>query len=238
MQRSLKNDCVDSFVNVRLGGVPALVVETEWTLTVPSSGQGSLRCGRHPCCPRRFAHIPDHPPKDRSPGRNNNRLWRPTMINQTFDNKTWRVRDSQGKYRSIPQHELISAARQCAQEALCSGPAIESALDVFVHLQAILGGCDREVFSVLLLNQNHKILTYEELFVGTVNAASVHPREVVRLALQMNASAVILAHNHPTGSTKPSSSVKSAFLLHKTGCFSSPWGRVWLVSRPIQCSNT
>lgn len=131
------------------------------------------------------------------------------MINQTFDNKTWRVRDSQGKYRSIPQHELICAARQCAQEALCSGPAIESALDAFVHLQAILGGCDREVFAVLLLNQNHKILTYEELFVGTVNAASVHPREVVRLALQMNASAIILAHNHPTGSTKPSSADRS-----------------------------
>lgn len=57
----------------------------------------------------------------------------------------------------------------------------------------------REIFAVLLLDSQHQLISYEELFLGTVNAAHVYPREVVKLALSHNAVAVILAHNHPSG---------------------------------------
>ena len=62
----------------------------------------------------------------------------------------------------------------------------------------------REVFVVLLLDTRHRLIEFHELFQGTINAASVHPREVVKLALQKNAAAVIVAHNHPSGSAEPS----------------------------------
>ncbi len=62
----------------------------------------------------------------------------------------------------------------------------------------------REVFAVLLLDNQHRLIAYEELFLGTINGASVHPREVVKLALDRHAAAVIFAHNHPSGVTEPS----------------------------------
>ena len=64
----------------------------------------------------------------------------------------------------------------------------------------------REVFVVLLLDASHQLLEYRELFQGTINGASVHPREVVKLALIKNAAAVIVAHNHPSGYAEPSQS--------------------------------
>ena len=63
---------------------------------------------------------------------------------------------------------------------------------------------EHEVFSVLLLDSRHHLLAYHELFHGTINATSVYSREVVKLALQKNAAAVIIAHNHPSGVAEPS----------------------------------
>lgn len=62
----------------------------------------------------------------------------------------------------------------------------------------------REVFAVLFLDNRHRVIVYEELFFGTIDGASVHPREVVRRALSHHAAAVILAHNHPSGIAEPS----------------------------------
>jgi DNA repair protein RadC len=62
----------------------------------------------------------------------------------------------------------------------------------------------REVFAVMLLDTRHRLIELIELFFGTVNAASVHPREVAKVALEKNASSVIVAHNHPSGSAIPS----------------------------------
>lgn len=64
----------------------------------------------------------------------------------------------------------------------------------------------REVFAIIYLDTRHQVIDYEELFVGTLNGATVHPREVVRSVLEHNASAVILAHNHPSGIAEPSES--------------------------------
>lgn len=72
------------------------------------------------------------------------------------------------------------------------------------YLAVKLGGHDREVFAVLLLDSSHHLLEYRELFFGTIDAAGVFPREVVKAALEANAAAVILAHNHPSGNPEPS----------------------------------
>ena len=66
----------------------------------------------------------------------------------------------------------------------------------------------REVFAVLLLDSKHQLLDNYELFQGTLDAASVHPREVVARALRMSAAAVIVAHNHPSGNAEPSQADK------------------------------
>ena len=71
-------------------------------------------------------------------------------------------------------------------------------------LQARMRDYRQEVFACLLLDNRHRVLAFEELFHGTVNGASVHPREVVRSALRHNAAAVIFAHNHPSGVAEPS----------------------------------
>ena len=64
----------------------------------------------------------------------------------------------------------------------------------------------REIFAIIYLDTRHQVIDYEELFAGTLNGATVHPREVVRSVLEKNASAVILAHNHPSGIAEPSQS--------------------------------
>ncbi len=72
------------------------------------------------------------------------------------------------------------------------------------YLKLRLYGLPHEVFACLFLDNRHRVIRYEELFTGTVDGASVHPREVVRKVLETNAAAVIFAHNHPSGVAEPS----------------------------------
>lgn len=72
------------------------------------------------------------------------------------------------------------------------------------YLSAQMQGYHREVFACLLLDNRHRVLGFKELFSGTINAATVYPREIVKSALEHNAAAVILAHNHPSGVAEPS----------------------------------
>lgn len=87
-------------------------------------------------------------------------------------------------------------------------------------LKCKLGRHRREVFACMFLDNQHRLVSYEELFFGTIDGASVHPREVVKRALETNAAAVIFAHNHPSGVAEPSQAdqriterLKSALLL-------------------------
>jgi DNA repair protein RadC len=73
------------------------------------------------------------------------------------------------------------------------------------YLQLMLGGRAYESFAVLFLDVKNRLISSEELFRGTLDQASVYPREVLKSALKHNAAAVILAHNHPSGSCEPSS---------------------------------
>lgn len=71
-------------------------------------------------------------------------------------------------------------------------------------LRLQLAGLEREVFVVVYLDNQHRLLACETLFTGSIRSTEVHPREVVKVALRHNAAAVILAHNHPSGMAEPS----------------------------------
>lgn len=73
-----------------------------------------------------------------------------------------------------------------------------------MYFQSELEDYEREVFMVLFLDNQNRLIKTEKLFFGTINQASVHPREVVKAALKCNAAAIIIAHNHPSGSCQPS----------------------------------
>ena len=99
---------------------------------------------------------------------------------------------------------VLEISRRCQAERLQRESVLNSPDEVRRYLQLQLGDRSREVFACLLLDNQHRVIAFEELFLGTINSASVHPREVVKLALSRNAAAVILSHNHPSGVAEPS----------------------------------
>lgn len=81
-------------------------------------------------------------------------------------------------------------------------------VNVKEYLALKLGAHEREVFAVMFLDSQHRLISFEEMFFGTIDAASVYPREVLKMALSHNAAAVIFAHNHPSGVPEPSQADK------------------------------
>lgn len=101
---------------------------------------------------------------------------------------------------------VLEMARRHLQEKLQRGDALTSPELTAKYLQQQLRDYPFEVFACLFLDNRNRLIAYEELFRGTIDGASVHPREVVRRALLRNAAAVIFAHNHPSGVAEPSQS--------------------------------
>ncbi|MGD8589429.1 MAG: DNA repair protein RadC [Chromatiales bacterium] len=99
---------------------------------------------------------------------------------------------------------VLEMGRRYLHEGLQQSQALSSPADSRRFLQAKLRHYPYEVFSCLFLDNRHRIIVFEELFRGTIDGASVHPREVVKRALEHNAAALILAHNHPSGAGEPS----------------------------------
>lgn len=99
---------------------------------------------------------------------------------------------------------VLEMARRHLREDLMRGEALSNPELTRDYLVAQLRGHSREVFACLFLDNRHRMIHFEELFRGTLNGASVYPREVVKQALVVNASSVILAHNHPSGESDPS----------------------------------
>ncbi|MBL8287220.1 MAG: DNA repair protein RadC [Rubrivivax sp.] len=99
---------------------------------------------------------------------------------------------------------VMEIARRAIAQPLAAAPVFEAPAQVKDYLALHLGGLAREVFAVMFLDSQHRLAAFEHLFQGTVNQTSVHPREVVRRALELNAAAVVLAHNHPSGVAEPS----------------------------------
>jgi DNA repair protein RadC len=106
------------------------------------------------------------------------------------------------RYAEIQAAAEIS--RRQLSEPLRVGPLLGSPKATRDYLSARLRHLEHEVFCCLYLDKRHRLMHCEELFRGTIDGASVHPREIVKLALQRNAAAIIVAHNHPSGIAEPS----------------------------------
>ena len=99
---------------------------------------------------------------------------------------------------------VMETARRALAQQMVAAPVFDSPGRVKDYLGLQLAGRPQEVFAVLFLDSQHRLLRLEEMFHGTLTQTSVYPREVVRRALTLNAGAVVLAHNHPSGVAEPS----------------------------------
>lgn len=113
----------------------------------------------------------------------------------------------------VTEADILLIARQLANLRLRRGRALTSPKDVFSHLQALLADYEHEVFALLLLDGRHRVIAFQELFRGTLDGANVYPREIVKAALEHNAAAMVLVHNHPSGDPEPSQADRN--LTHK-----------------------
>ncbi len=114
------------------------------------------------------------------------------------------VRDQSGNTRQPSEDEILFAARSIMSRRVRRGASMTSPQLVKDFLSIKLGTREHEMFCVLLLDKRHRLIEFVELFRGTIDGASVHPREVVKLALAKNAAALVLAHPHPSGVAEPS----------------------------------
>jgi DNA repair protein RadC len=121
------------------------------------------------------------------------------------------VADERGKYRSraaLTEAQIIKAAKAILKNHACRGTPMTNPERTRAWLQMQYMDLEHEVFACLFMDNQHCVITHEVLFRGTINATSVYSREIVKRALQLNAAAVIFAHNHPSGVLIPSKADK------------------------------
>lgn len=108
-----------------------------------------------------------------------------------------------------PDDAVVDQAMAILDKRMRRGPVFTDPKTVGNYLKLQLQGHEREHFAAVFLNTKHHLLAYEVLFTGTLDGSEVHPREVVKQALRHNASAVVIAHNHPSGDPTPSTADRS-----------------------------
>lgn len=111
-----------------------------------------------------------------------------------------------GEAKFAQLQAVLEMSKRHLQESMQRGDVLTNPEDTKRFLSARLRDYPHEVFAILFLDNQHRVIEFEELFHGTIDSATVHPREVVRRALHHNAAALILAHNHPSGIAEPSQS--------------------------------
>lgn len=111
-----------------------------------------------------------------------------------------------GLAKYVQLQAVLELGRRHLRETLTRGVALGNPSDTKNYLSAQLRDRPHEIFACLFLDTRHRVIAFEELFRGTIDGASVHPREIVKRALAHNAAALILAHNHPSGVAEPSQS--------------------------------
>lgn len=115
------------------------------------------------------------------------------------------IQDQGGRYLPAPKETILSEARRLGSNQLRRGAVIDSPEKAKEAIGQKLFSHPHEMFACLFLDATHRVLAFAEMFRGSINCATVYPREVVKEALRLNAAAVIFAHNHPSGDSKPSS---------------------------------
>lgn len=126
------------------------------------------------------------------------------MLQTEFNFRSLMVKDREGRYRLATGDEIIEAALGEISRRYARGTTITSPDRTREFLRLRLSHLEHEIFAVLWLDTRHRVLAFEELFRGTIDSAAVYAREVVKSALQHNAAACILCHNHPSGVADPS----------------------------------
>ncbi len=111
-----------------------------------------------------------------------------------------------GPARSALLKAAVELATRYLEERIRRSDALTSPAHTSQFLCARLRSRPHEVFACLFLDNRHRVISFEEMFRGTIDGASVHPREVAKRALELNAAALIAAHNHPSGVAEPSRS--------------------------------
>jgi len=104
----------------------------------------------------------------------------------------------------VTEDDILTMAKQLSRKRLSKGRSLTAPHNVKDHMRELMHDYEHEVFAVLLVDSRFRIIGFHELFRGTLSTASVYPREVVKLALEHNAAALIMAHNHPSGDPTPS----------------------------------
>lgn len=114
------------------------------------------------------------------------------------------VRSGRSRYSPASPEQIVEAARRVIDQRVPVGTAFKDPEVARTFFHDKLAGLEREVFAVVMLDTRHRLIEYVELFFGTIDGAEVHPREVAKCALRLNAAAVIVSHNHPSGEVEPS----------------------------------
>lgn len=111
--------------------------------------------------------------------------------------------------RGDQDEQILQAAERILRRRLERQGNLTEPTSAAAFLRAHCAYRDREIFGCIFLDTRHSILAIEDLFFGTVDSAEVHPREIVRRALLLNATAVVVFHNHPSGNPEPSAADRS-----------------------------
>lgn len=108
------------------------------------------------------------------------------------------------RYRPATSEQILAAARLIIDQKMQRGTCFLAPETANSYFRTKLAGYEHEVFVAVFLDTRHRLIAYAELFRGSIDGAEVHPREVVKEALRLNAAALIVAHNHPSGNPDPS----------------------------------
>ena len=114
---------------------------------------------------------------------------------------------NQNKLAISNENKIIESALKILEQRICyraESQAFKSPEDSKAYAKLQLATLEHEVFACMFLDNQHRVITFKQMFRGTIDGASVYPREVVKEALAHNAAAVIFAHNHPSGVAEPS----------------------------------
>lgn len=115
------------------------------------------------------------------------------------------------------QNQFIERALRCLENRFrYSSLKLDNSTDVSAFLRLQLAEEKNEVFAVIFLNAQLKLIAFEKLFHGTINESNIYPRRVVQKALEYNAETIIIAHNHPSGNCRPSTADEKITLQLKT----------------------
>lgn len=125
-------------------------------------------------------------------------------IQFNVENHSLFVRTAAGVIEPATAQQILAVALSIIGQHVKRGTTLQTPQLVRDYVRLKLGRLEHEVFAMLLLDNRHCLLDYEELFRGTIDGCTIHTREVVKIALARNAAAVIFVHNHPSGAPEPS----------------------------------